>query len=163
MVKALFYRDRRVKITKESGRVLVLSGILVVILGVAFFIYRLYEMGSICSSDMCSTFCPHTEIPLVFLLSLAIGVILTLIGMYLHRRAPQTRIYVADTVPLSEDERKIVDILKKEGGIAFQSDLVEKTSFSKSKVSRLLDRLEAEGIIERRRRGITNVVILKLG
>ena len=43
----------------------------------------------------------------------------------------------------------------------FQSDLVEKTEFDKVKVSRILDKLEGRQLIERKRRGMTNVVVLK--
>lgn len=60
-----------------------------------------------------------------------------------------------------EDERKIVRIIADEGGTLFQSQLVEMSGFSKSKVSIVLDRLEARGILERRRHGMSNVVVLK--
>jgi uncharacterized membrane protein len=43
----------------------------------------------------------------------------------------------------------------------FQSDLVEGTGMQKVKITRLLDRLEGLKLIERKRRGMTNVVILK--
>lgn len=38
-----------------------------------------------------------------------------------------------------------------------------KTGLTKVKVTRILDRLEGREIIERKRRGMTNVVILKHG
>jgi ABC-type uncharacterized transport system permease subunit len=60
-----------------------------------------------------------------------------------------------------EDERQIVQIIADEGGTIFQSQLVETSGFSKSKVSIVLDRLEARGILERRRHGMSNVVVLK--
>jgi GTP-sensing pleiotropic transcriptional regulator CodY len=60
-----------------------------------------------------------------------------------------------------EDERKIVQIIADEGGTIFQSQLVERSGFSKSKVSIVLDRLEARGILERRRHGMSNAVVLK--
>lgn len=61
-----------------------------------------------------------------------------------------------------QDDEKIVfkKILEAEGSI-FQSDLVGKTSFPKVKVTRILDKLEGKGLIERKRRGMTNVVVLK--
>ena len=43
----------------------------------------------------------------------------------------------------------------------FQADLIEKLSFGKAKMSRVLDRLENKGLVERKRRGMTNVVVLK--
>jgi len=60
-----------------------------------------------------------------------------------------------------EDERKIVQIISDEGGTIFQSQLVERSGFSKSKVSIVLDRLEARGLLERRRHGMSNAVVLK--
>ncbi|MBM3200728.1 MarR family transcriptional regulator [Candidatus Woesearchaeota archaeon] len=62
---------------------------------------------------------------------------------------------------LSQDEKTVFEkVIESEGSI-FQSDLVDKTSFPKVKVTRVLDRLEGKGLIERKRRGMTNVVILK--
>ena len=49
---------------------------------------------------------------------------------------------------------------EKSNGTIFQSDLVEKSDFSKVKVSRILDKLEGRQLIERKRRGMTNVVVL---
>jgi hypothetical protein len=59
------------------------------------------------------------------------------------------------------DERKIIQLIIDEGGTIFQSQLVEKSGYSKSKVSLVLDRLEARRILERRRHGMSNVVVLK--
>lgn len=59
------------------------------------------------------------------------------------------------------DEKEIVKLIIAEGGTIFQSQLVEKSGFSKSKVSLILDRLEAQRILERKRRGMTNAVVLK--
>ena len=58
--------------------------------------------------------------------------------------------------------KKIYDILVKADGSAFQSDLIKETGFSKVKVSRILDKLETKKILERRRRGLANIVVLKL-
>lgn len=61
----------------------------------------------------------------------------------------------------SDDEKEIVKLIIAEGGTIFQSQLVEKSGYSKSKVSLVLDRLEAGKILERRRRGMSNVIVLK--
>jgi len=63
---------------------------------------------------------------------------------------------------LSENERKIYTLILEREGIAFQSDLVEASYMSKSAVSIILDRLEAKGLIEKRKRGMGNVLIAKL-
>ena len=59
------------------------------------------------------------------------------------------------------DEKAIVTLIIAEGGTMFQSQLVEKSGFSKTKVSLVLDRLEARNIVERRRHGMSNVIVLK--
>jgi len=62
---------------------------------------------------------------------------------------------------LEGDERAVMEKVVESNGTIFQSQLVEATGLAKVKVSRILDRLEGKGLIERRRRGMTNVVILK--
>lgn len=62
---------------------------------------------------------------------------------------------------LDEEERSIMNIVLREDGSVYQSDLIKETGISKVKVSRILDRLEGKGLIERKRRGMTNVVVMK--
>ncbi len=62
---------------------------------------------------------------------------------------------------LKDDEQKIYKAIIESGGIINQSELVEKTGISKSNVSRVLDLLESKGLVERRRRGMGNIVLLK--
>ena len=62
---------------------------------------------------------------------------------------------------LKEDERKIYEAIIEAGGIIEQSELPEKTGISKASVSRTLDLLESKGLVERRRRGMGNIVLLK--
>ena len=62
---------------------------------------------------------------------------------------------------LKKDERKIYQVIIEAGGIIEQSELPEKTGLSKASVSRALDLLESKGLVERKRRGMGNVVLLK--
>lgn len=62
---------------------------------------------------------------------------------------------------LDDDEKKVFEIILNSQGSVFQSELVSKTGLTKVKVTRILDRLEGKGLIERKRRGMTNVVVLK--
>ena len=62
---------------------------------------------------------------------------------------------------LKEDEQKIYRAIIEAGGIIEQSKLPEKTGLSKSSVSRTLDLLESKGLVERKRRGMGNIVLLK--
>jgi uncharacterized membrane protein len=65
------------------------------------------------------------------------------------------------TKNLDKDQEKILDMLIESQGTLFQSELVDNTGYTKVKITRILDKLEGKGLIERRRRGMTNVVILK--
>jgi uncharacterized membrane protein len=62
---------------------------------------------------------------------------------------------------LTSEEKKLFNLVLESQGAIFQSELVEKSGFDKVKVSRILDRLEGHQLIERRRRGMTNIVVLK--
>jgi len=62
---------------------------------------------------------------------------------------------------LQNDEKKVYDLIVNAEGFIFQNDLIEKTGYSKVKISRILDKLEVKGIIERRRRGMANIIVLK--
>ena len=62
---------------------------------------------------------------------------------------------------LKEDQQLIYQTILDADGIIPQSDIVEKTGLSKSNVSRSLDMLESMGFIEKRRRGMGNLILLK--
>ena len=62
---------------------------------------------------------------------------------------------------LDEEERSLMNILLREDGSVFQSSLVKETKLSKVKITRILDRLEGKHLIERKRRGMSNVILLK--
>jgi len=62
---------------------------------------------------------------------------------------------------LEGEERQIYELIGSRGGFVFQNELVEKSGMNKVKVTRVLDKLEAKGLVERRRRGMSNVVTLK--
>jgi hypothetical protein len=62
---------------------------------------------------------------------------------------------------MSRDEKQVFERIIDAQGAILQSDLVEKTKFTKVKVTRILDKLEGRGLVDRKRRGMTNVIILK--
>ena len=66
-----------------------------------------------------------------------------------------------DEYPRSRDEEEILDAIKKDGGRMLQNALVSSSRFSKAKVSRLVSDLENKGLITKRRRGVTNELILE--
>ena len=61
---------------------------------------------------------------------------------------------------LSEDERRMYLEIRGHGGEMLQRDLVALGIFSKAKVTRILDKLEAKGIAVREAHGMTNRVRL---
>ena len=62
---------------------------------------------------------------------------------------------------LKMDEQKVFRTVLDSDGIIAQSEIVKMTEVSRSGVSRALDRLESRGFIERRRRGMSNIIVLK--
>ncbi|MBI4448495.1 hypothetical protein HY641_00520 [Candidatus Woesearchaeota archaeon] len=87
------------------------------------------------------------------------------VGLYLYlQKSPQEKAAKharSVSSKLGGEERKIVDLLLASQGMAFQHEIVRKLEMSKVKVTRLLDKLEHGSLIERRRRGMTNLVVLK--
>ena len=65
-----------------------------------------------------------------------------------------------DTKDLKSEEVKVLKLIQ-ENKAVFQADLIEKTNFGKAKMTRIIDRLEGKGFVERKRRGLTNVVVIK--
>ncbi|MBI5065168.1 hypothetical protein HZA97_02925 [Candidatus Woesearchaeota archaeon] len=66
-----------------------------------------------------------------------------------------------DFSKLDKEEKQICELLSKSEGSMYQSDLIKETGHSKVKITRILDKLEARKIIDRKRRGMTNIIILR--
>jgi uncharacterized membrane protein len=62
---------------------------------------------------------------------------------------------------LANKERDVYEAVLEADGVLPQSDIVDRTALSKASVSRALDGLEAKQLLERKRRGMGNVVILQ--
>lgn len=62
---------------------------------------------------------------------------------------------------LEGDEKRLFNIILERDGVILQKDIVAMGIFSKAKVTRLLDKLENRGLIERERHGLTNRVRIK--
>ncbi len=107
-------------------------------------------------------------------ISLSIAVLVLIIGLFLIFSKEEEKIVFKkikinsegkrkppDYSKLDREEKPLVKLLEESQGTMFQSDLVDKSGFSKVKVSRILDRLEAKQMISRIRRGMTNIVVLR--
>ncbi|MEM4332520.1 MAG: MarR family transcriptional regulator [Candidatus Micrarchaeia archaeon] len=97
-------------------------------------------------------------------------VVIILIGLYLIFFSDKKKAEFNVAAPnkqedlysrLSGEEKEIIKLIIKSNGAIYQSELVDKTGFGKVRISRLLDKLEGKGLIERRRRGMTNMILLR--
>ena len=127
------------------------------------------------NQDLDPTQCPvHTSntswyITIAFVLSFLVGIA----GLYLliapareahtgkadhHSGEPQA---VVDVSKLDDEEKKVYELLQQREGSMYQSDLIKETGFSKVHVTRILDKMEGKKLLERKRRGMTNIIVLK--
>lgn len=74
---------------------------------------------------------------------------------------PEIHAKHVDTSKFDSEEKKIYELLNQNNGSLYQSDLIKETGFSKVKITRIIDKMESRGIVERKRRGMTNIVVLK--
>ena len=104
-------------------------------------------------------------IGLGFLVLLMIGGVVFSFNMHRkHSKTIKAKTLVQHSVKtLSGSEKKVYDLLALHEGTLFQSELVRETGLSKVKTSRVLDKMEAKGLVERRRRGMSNIIVLKNG
>ncbi len=109
-------------------------------------------------------------------LSVILMVLVALIGLYLiffgqekieiikkirEKVRARNKNYDSVLKTLTSEEKKLFNLVLAAQGAIFQSELVDNSGFDKVKVSRILDRLEGQNLIERRRRGMTNIVVLR--
>lgn len=115
-------------------------------------------------SESCShgTQCPmYTTLTIQKIVSYALTVIVGLTGVVILRMKDDTVKSVLP--PLEGMEQTLVDILQKHQGEILQSKLPDMLDCNKVKVTRVLDTLEQKGVIERVRRGMSNLVKLVSG
>ncbi len=121
------------------------------------------------SCDLPIELCPARQIPPESMAGGVLAALLAFLGLYTlwssrrvsAQKIQQTKTHDQAIHTLLPEEKTVYDTLCAADGTAFQSDLVEKTGLDKVKVTRILDRLEGKGLVERKRRGMSNVVILK--
>lgn len=106
---------------------------------------------------------PYSVIAFTFVGGLALfGGILILSTKQIEKIETKRKRRVKRTISsLKDEEKQLYRIIADADGVIFQSELVSKSGLSKVKVSRTLDALESKNLVERRRRGMANVVVLK--
>jgi uncharacterized membrane protein len=156
---------------KIIGIVVAAFGVLLILISISFtqeHMARGMELHKICSLD--PAVCPFIEIPWQGMFSIGIGALYVLIGLLMYLK-PFGKAREVSGHELSDarkklkglegDERDVFNTIIEENGMIFQSTLMEKTGLSKVKVTRVLDKLENKKLVERKRRGMTNVVVLR--
>jgi predicted transcriptional regulator len=148
-------------------------GITLILVGIIFlFNFTLRDIvSSSCTLAHGGDYCPmYDTITKQTILAMGIVGVLIIFGLVLIFNKPKEKIIVKTIKEkkkkisldgLDRDEKMVVEILRKENGGMFQATLMEKMEIGKVKTTRLLDKLESKGIIERKRRGMNNILILK--
>ena len=76
--------------------------------------------------------------------------------MFLRKRS------MIDILPiLTDSERRVMEILLREKKGVDQRKIVKETEFSKAKISRVIQDLSDRGLVERTRKGRTNIINVK--
>lgn len=154
-------------------------GIILIILSIALFLImynfsatmiEIIDSGEIGSCMEYET-CPHVTVLnqaylgyfLAFVIFI-IGLLMVVLGGESPKALPSEenrKRWESAMKALTGEEKGIYERITASGGMMFQSDLVEQSGFPKAKVSRILDKMEAKGLLERKRRGMANAVVLK--
>lgn len=157
---------------RNVGYMLLGVSVLVVII---IFMFKSALTGFVdasCTIAHGGEYCPMYEtIDKQTYLSLGIVGLLVLVAFVLIFSKPSEKIVIKrveakkklkefDLSELNAEEKKVFEEIKESKAI-FQADLIEKTGIGKVKMTRIIDRLEGKGFVERKRRGMTNVVVLR--
>ena len=159
---------------KQVGYILLGVSALIVLIVFMFQNALTSFVNSSCTLAHGGNSCPmYDTITQQTYLALGIVGILILVSLVLMFSKPQERVIIKtktiekkaqkkeiDTSNLKPEEKQVLKIIQ-ENKTIFQADLIEKTQLGKAKITRIIDRLEGSGIVERKRRGMTNIVVLK--
>jgi uncharacterized membrane protein len=148
----------------------IITGISIVIFAIIFIfngaVKRILEQS--CSHGPTCTM--YDGLSIQTWISVAIAAIILLIGIVMIFmkekekiifRQKKEKISKVDYSKLDETEKKVVKMLESENGAVFQKNLMDKLEIGKVGITRLLDKLESKQVIERKRRGMNNIVVLK--
>lgn len=151
-----------------------LLGISILIIAIIFIFNNALNsfVDASCTLAHGNGYCPMYEtIDRQTYLALSIVGLLIITSIFLILSKPNEKIIIKkikekgikrkfDLSRLNNEEKRIFNIIKNDKTI-FQADLIEKSKLNKAKITRILDRLEGHNYVERKRRGLTNIVVLK--
>ncbi len=154
--------------TKQIGFIIIGISVLLLLVMVSFI--KEIQETAITQCGCVGGTCPHEDnLPIQGYIGITLSGVIGIFGaiqVLTSKRTEQRAIKKSQKIQkmlktLKEEQKKIYYLIENSDGAVFQSELVEKTDFSKVKVSRILDKLEGKGLVIRRRRGMSNVIILK--
>ncbi len=153
---------------RNVGWIIVGIALLMIVI-VLIFNFTLKEIvGDTCSHGSSCTM--YDTISVQTWISLSITIIILIIGIVIMFTKPKEKIIIKKVKQrrakinfskLDKDEKRVINLLLNEGNAIFQASLMEKLEIGKVKTTRLLDKLEAKQLIERKRRGMNNIIVLK--
>jgi uncharacterized membrane protein len=150
-----------------------------IILGMSLVMVILVLIFNFTLKNIVSDSCTHgpectmyDTMALQLWISITIILVIIAIGLFIMFSKPQektiikkviakNKIKLIDKSKLDKQEKELIEILENESGAIFQATLMEKLGIGKVGITRLLDKLEAKQFIERKRRGMNNIVVLK--
>ena len=165
----MFVAGNKLKMeNKNVGWIIIGIAVLMAIITLIFnnALKKIHEL----SCDMGSTCTATATIRTQTFLSLSIILVVLVIGLIIMFSKPKEKIIIKkikekrkrlNLDKLEIEEKKIVNLLLREGKAMFQSELMNKLGIGKVKTTRLLDKLESKQLIERKRQGLNNIVLLK--
>ena len=150
------------------------------VIGIAVVIVAIILIFNVGMRDIVSQTCTHgpdcsmyDTIKLQTGISLSIAGLILVLGLFLLFSKPEERLVEKlvikkvkekkkkiDLSKLEDDEKKVIEILQREKGGMFQRSIMEELEWGKVKITRMLDKLESKGLVERKRRGMNNMVVL---
>ncbi len=149
-----------------------LFGISLLVIVIIFMFHNTLTsfVDSSCTIAHGGEYCPmYDTIDQQTYLALGIVGLLIIVSLVLMFSKPQKEIIIKkvekknirkklNISDLRAEDKQVLRLIQENKAI-FQANLIEKTGFGKAKMTRIIDRLEGKGFVERKRRGMTNVIV----
>lgn len=157
--------------TKQLGWGVTGVSLIVLVLLVAVFVQSERNRQEACelacgdASQCGMASCPYQERNAIGYLVWVVGLLVAgLAGAGIYLLTSGERIITEKTYDISkltdEERQAFLAIRESEGGI-YQSTLAKQLDISKVRMTRILDTLERNDLVERKRRGMTNLIVVR--
>lgn len=166
---------------RNIGSILIIASIIIIVILISVkldmdkkdvFLCEAVDTNKDLTMDQCPAHTSNASWYLLFAFGITVLILGT--GVYLFFITPSrenetkerkeeknSSLKAIDVSKLDEDEKKVYQIMKEKDGSAYQSDLIKELQCSKVKITRILDKMEQKQILERKRRGMTNLIVLR--